>query len=538
MSSDANGPRAMWFLSQAERGNGHTCLDAWTGGNDVEPLVDGEECFRRVAAELSDLQQGDQVYFGAWAGDPDEQLTPRGTSMCDLMCAGADGGASVHCLFWAPLLGGKPDYVKENEKFALRLRRHGATALFDRRVRLLGSHHQKFIVIRRPHRPAEDIAFLGGIDPCPSRRDNGRHHGDPQVQGSIAKTYGDRPPWHDVQLAVHGPAVSEVESCFRERWNDVRTARSATIRRLATRRDIGELPSQLPAPPRCGHRAVQVLRTYPRKFRSYRFAPSGERSIARGYAKALANARDFVYLEDQFLWSPVVAETFAEALDRVPELRMVAVLPRAPDQDSALQLGVNAVAQQRALEVLEDAGRGRVDFFELVNQEDIPIFVHSKLCVVDDAWTTAGSANLNRRSWTYDSELAAAVTEEESGSPCSFARELRLRLWREHLQRADCDDADLSDAQEGIAVLRRAVEELEAWYASGRVGPRPPGHLRAHQPSTTGRMTRAWAAPFARLFWDPDGRPWQLRETTAGRRAPARGGVVPVSICQESGEAR
>ena len=32
--------------------------------------------------------------------------------------------------------------------------------------------------------------------------------------------YGATPPWHDIQAAIHGPAVYDVETVFRERWED------------------------------------------------------------------------------------------------------------------------------------------------------------------------------------------------------------------------------------------------------------------------------------------------------------------------------
>lgn len=43
---------------------------------------------------------------------------------------------------------------------------------------------------------------------------------------------------------------------------------------------------------------MQLLRTYPNRWPGYPFAPDGERSTARGYAKALCRARRLVYLED------------------------------------------------------------------------------------------------------------------------------------------------------------------------------------------------------------------------------------------------
>ncbi len=74
------------------------------------------------------------------------------------------------------------------------------------RVRTGGSHHQKLVVIRYAGRPERDIAFVGGIDLCHSRRDDARHLGDPQAQ-SMAAAYGEHPAWHDIQAAISGPAV-------------------------------------------------------------------------------------------------------------------------------------------------------------------------------------------------------------------------------------------------------------------------------------------------------------------------------------------
>jgi hypothetical protein len=40
---------------------------------------------------------------------------------------------------------------------------------------------------------------------------------DPQVM-EFPDAYGPRPPWHDMQAEVHGPAVHDLEHTFRERW--------------------------------------------------------------------------------------------------------------------------------------------------------------------------------------------------------------------------------------------------------------------------------------------------------------------------------
>ena len=78
-----------------------------------------------------------------------------------------------------------------------------------------------------------------------------------------------------------------------------------------------------------------------------------------------------------------------------------------------------------------------------------PVYVHAKVCVVDDVWACVGSDNFNRRSWTHDSELSCAVLDDTTdptragGDARVFARDLRLRLLREHLDRpADGSDDD------------------------------------------------------------------------------------------------
>ena len=144
---------------------------------------------------------------------------------------------------------------------------------------------------------------------------------------------------------------------------------------------------------------------------------------------------------------------------------------------------------------------------------------------MDDVWASVGSDNLNRRSWTHDSELSCAVldTTLDERAPTDpsgrgdgarvFARDLRLRLLREHLDRpADgSDDADLVDPRSVVGAITVAATALEAWYQRGQTGPRPPGRLRRHRPERLSRMTRMWAAPTYRMIYDPDGRPWRLR---------------------------
>src|SRR5262249_16980617 len=172
------------------------------------------------------------------------------------------------------------------------------------------------------------------------------------------------------------------------------------------------MPSMPPDPRSVGHHAVQVLRTYPAKRPPHPFAPQGERSIARAYLKAFERARRLVYFEDQYLWSGAAAGFLAERLRAEPRLHVVAVVPRYPDRNGRLSGPPYRAGQQTAIAALRRAGRDRVAVFDLEAPSGWPIYVHAKVCVIDDTWMIVGSDNLNVRSWTNDSELSCAVIDQ------------------------------------------------------------------------------------------------------------------------------
>jgi phosphatidylserine/phosphatidylglycerophosphate/cardiolipin synthase-like enzyme len=277
-----------------------------------------------------------------------------------------------------------------------------------------------------------------------------------------------------------------------------------------------------PAPVPEGTHAVQVLRTYPAKRPPYPFAPHGERSVARAYARAFARARSLIYIEDQYLWSEQAAEHLARALRRSPDLRLIAVVPRFPDRDGRMSGPPNRIGQEAAITLVRDAGGDRVAVYNLECETGWPIYVHAKVCVIDDVWAAIGSDNLNRRSWTHDSELSCAVVDEavddrEPTDPGGrgdgarrFARDLRIQLWREHLGDKVTDE-ELLDPQAGFDRWKRSAAALDAWNRGGRSGERPQGRARVHAPVPV----PAWAAWGSRLAYrylvDPDGRPRHLR---------------------------
>ncbi|MDR8408179.1 phospholipase D-like domain-containing protein [Nonomuraea sp. 3-1Str] len=512
---------ADWFLTQDERDNPATRLGAWTTGNLVRPLIHGATYFAELKTCLDSVRAHDLVLFADWRGDPDERLADGGPQISEALSGAAARGALVNGLIWRSHLDALRFSAEENRHLGEKIEAAGGQAVLDTRVRPGGAHHQKFVVIRRRDDPDHDVTFVGGVDLCHSRRDDAAHHGDPQA-APMPDVYGDSPPWHDVQVAIHGPAVAEVETVFRERWEDPAPETRQPFRRLRDHLermdDVPALPPPGPAPGPAGTHAVQLLRTYPYRRRPYPFAPRGERSVARAYQKVLRRARSLVYLEDQYLWSTEVIEPFAEALEREEELRMIIVVPRHPDQDGWLAGPASLIGRSEALRRLKQAGGDRVAVYDLENHAGTPVYVHAKVCVVDDVWASVGSDNVNLRSWTYDSELSCAVVDEEPDPrpPAGgrrFARELRLTLAAEHLDRDPDDVDDLCDPKAAFEALAESARRLDAWHRDGRRGPRPPGRLRPHPAPELGRVRKLLAMPLYRVAVDPDGRPSDMRRS-------------------------
>ena len=187
--------------------------------------------------------------------------------------------------------------------------------------------------------------------------------------------------------------------------------------------------------------------------------------------KAIAQADRLVYVEDQYLWSDDVGEHFAAALRDKPDLRLVVVLPMVPDLEGVLAEVPQLYGRSRAMRTIIEAGGDRVAVFGLCNDAGLPIYVHSKTCVIDHRWASVGSDNLNRRSWTGDSEIACTVIDDrgdadQAAPEDAFPRVLLRTLVAEHL---GCEPDDVPEDPHEL------FDAMVAW-------PRP---------STTGTATAA-----------------------------------------------
>lgn len=379
-------------------------------GNRVRLLLDGEEALPVIARAIEDARS--YVHIASWHASPDFRLTrePGAPTLRELLAAAAER-VPVRLLLWAgpPLPIFEPTRKRVTAARRTFIGNTDVRCELDSRERTLHCHHEKIVVVD------DELAFVGGIDL--TALDGDRH--------DSAEHPPQRPlGWHDHVAQIEGPAVADVAEHFRQRWTEV----------------VGEPLPEPEVPPQLGASAVQVVRTVPE--RTYDFARRGEFSVLDAYLRALRSARRLIYLENQFLWSPEITEVLIDKLRSPPDdrFRVVLILPRKPSN------GADTTRGQLGRLIDADDGGRRLIAATIATHDGTsatPVYVHAKLGIVDDRWLTVGSANLNEHSLFNDTEVNV-VTDDPR-----LARDTRLRLWGEHLQRPrveiDGDPTDIVD---------------------------------------------------------------------------------------------
>jgi phosphatidylserine/phosphatidylglycerophosphate/cardiolipin synthase-like enzyme len=369
-------------------------------GNRVEVLIDGAEALPALAAEMRQAQS--HIHLTGWYFTPSFDLERDGGSVAlHHLLAELAERVEVRLLAWA----GAPLPLFRPSRGDVRKMRDQLTdkskvqVALDARERPLHCHHEKTVVID------DRVAFVGGIDLTSDDGDRFDGPGHP-ARGKVG--------WHDVAARIEGPAVADVAEHFAMRWHET------TGERIA--------PSE--ASPPAGDVELQIVRTVPEKI--YAATRHGEFGILESYVRAFRAAKRFIYLENQFLWSPEIASILAEkiASPPTPEFRLVVLLPAKPNSGADDTRGVLA----ELLEADQDEGRVFAStVYARSGPRADPVYVHAKVGIIDDEWLTIGSANLNEHSLFNDTEMNLVTHDPR------LARDTRLRLWSEHLERPIAD---------------------------------------------------------------------------------------------------
>jgi phospholipase D1/2 len=306
---------------------------------------------------------------------------------------------------------------------------------FDSTHPLTAAHHQKIVVID------DALAFCGGIDMTVHRWDTRGHTpGNVRRIDPSGRHYG---PWHDSTAAVDGDAARALGDLARARWH------FATGQRLPVP-DACEAvwPESLPALVR--NVRVAIARTHP----EYQGRPAVH-EIEALYLAAIRAARESIYFENQFFASQRIAEALIARLGEESGPEILVVNPRSAESwleeqtmDSARTLLV------RRLRAADRHSRFRI--YEPVDTAGDPIYVHSKVMIVDDRLLRIGSSNIDNRSMGFDSECDLAIEATDPDTQLCI-RNLRDDLLSEHL---DVSREIVAEAIAAVGTVGGAVEAL------------------------------------------------------------------------------
>lgn len=351
-------------------------------------------------------------------------------------------------------------------------------AMRDRATRPLGAFHQKGIVIVKEindpfalEKKSKVVAYLGGMDMADSRWDTeAHHHLDPERMGGSG--------WHDVQMRIEGQAAIDVLRNFKQRWealNVFEQLGDEDCRPINTVPNMGEpipMPSNLITQPEPGH-FMQITRTISPDscfsklaadgFPDKHFVDAdGELGSLFGYLKAIANARKYILINDQYLFSVEITTAIHDALAKEdgPDFAIIC-LPKNLNESDLVDPMIYKV-RKRALHALFYGARladnpplpmetdpqryninsptegvsvrDKVVVLAPINRAGDEIYVHSKQFIVDDSIMSVGSANFSFRGSSYEMEINGSVVGRKLvKGGTDVVREQRIEVCRRML---------------------------------------------------------------------------------------------------------
>lgn len=378
-------------------------------------LIDNQAYFETAKAAMLRAQRS--IWLLGWTFDPRTRLTPG---------AAVDRGDEVG-VFLKRLAATRPDLdvrvLAWQSQIAVSLSQGGypqrATAEFlgsrvhfrlDDRTPFGACHHQKVLVIDGL------VAFVGGGDFSVDRWDSpahpDRHEGRRMPSGKMHE------PRHEVMMMVEGPVALALGQLFRERW---RVAVKEVPRPAAPPEEGTPWPEHVPAEFRDVD--IGIARTEP----AWR-GRHGADEIEALHVRSIVHAEHSIYLENQYITSPVIADLLAKRLGQPdgPEVVIVTTQhsPSYFDQNTMDRARNQFVARLRAADRF-----GRFRAYTPLTAGGQCVIVHCKVSIIDDRLVRAGSANLNSRSGGFDTECDLAIEAEPGDAEASAAiRAFRNRL--------------------------------------------------------------------------------------------------------------
>jgi len=379
---------------------GSTCWRTARAGRTAF-LIDNEAYFTAVFDAFQKARRS--ILLLGWGFDPRTRLFPDGYDGPDdpdevgrilVELARARPELDVRLLIWKsalPISASQEFFPHKARKFF-----RGTPVHFrlDDAVPFGACHHQKVLVVD------DRLAFCGGGDISVDRWDSPAHKDFDQRRIMPKQECHD--PRHEVMMMVDGEAARALAELARERWL------RATGERLAPPPDAGGDPWPDHVPAQLLDAEIAIARTEP----EWKGRPMVD-EIRQLTLASIAEAKEAIYLENQYFTSPVITEALAARLAEPEGPQVVLVTTgHAPSWFDRLTMDRARGAMIWRLRAADVFGRFRALWPATSLGETI--IVHSKVTVVDDRIVRVGSANLNNRSGGFDTECELGVELDDA----------------------------------------------------------------------------------------------------------------------------
>ncbi len=288
----------------------------------------------------------------------------------------------------------------------------------------IASYHQKFMVLD------QEVAFVGGMNIKAVDWDTNDHtvfdHRRMEFDATLAERQDvidkeelpDNGPRKDYMMRIEGPAVQDVADIFQKRWS-YQIAQGSAYAQNATDFLVDRTQPEQP-----GGSMIQITPTLPQPF--------WEHAIAETWFNAVAQAEDYIFIEDQYWRIPMLTHAIIDRMNQVPGLRLLVVTKTVSEwtdpgcswthqTHQELQTAFPnryATYMLRAFDTV-NVGWGFAETEERYQDMD----VHSKMLIVDDKFMSVGSCNKNNRGIVYEGELNVAILDPV------WVREQRRRIF-------------------------------------------------------------------------------------------------------------
>ncbi len=297
------------------------------------------------------------------------------------------------------------------------------------------SHHQKFVVVD------DALAFCGGIDLTKNRWDTPQHHPrDSRRINPDGKPYA---TFHDIQTVADGDLAGDLGDLFRLRWL------RATGRKLAPVDRDKHLNWPQESSPDMTHVRAAVARTHP----AYKDREA-VREVEYLFQDMIASSRHYLYLENQYFTSPVIADALIKSLEKKEGPDILLLLPRR-SRGLLEQSTMDALRARQIERILKaDAYKRLLVAYPALSKTD-DVFVHAKIMIADDRLARVGSANLTNRSMGLDTECDVVIEALDEPENRGAVALFRNRLLAEHTGHS-------------VEAVSRAIESKESFLSAVR----------------------------------------------------------------------